>query len=63
MYVRVNRGEVIAIAETYKVLVDVYFVSEGQITQPRTVVVGQVVTERNGPLFSEGKGKVVPVLN
>jgi hypothetical protein len=46
--------EIIAVSEIYKEPASVYFVCEGQICQPRTVTVGQVVTERNvhvSPLF------------
>jgi hypothetical protein len=32
-----------------------YFVSEGQITQLLTVIVGQAVTKRNGSLLVSGK--------
>lgn len=35
--------------------VDVYFVSEDQITLPSTVLIGQVVTKINGSLFFSGE--------
>jgi hypothetical protein len=65
----VNGGSVkiIAISEIFKVPVNVYFVFEVQITQPLTVTVGQVVTERNlyllfnGQLDSDHYGAVLPV--
>jgi hypothetical protein len=39
--------KIIAIPDIRKVSVSIYFVSEDQITSPPTVIVGQVVTERN----------------
>lgn len=36
-----------AISEIYKMSVNIYFVSERQITQPSTVAFCQFVTERN----------------
>jgi hypothetical protein len=39
----------------YKVSVSVYFVSEGQITQPSSAIVGQVVSGRNLFLFFTAK--------
>jgi hypothetical protein len=37
----------IVVSEIYKVPVSIYFVPEGQISEPPTVIVDQVVTERN----------------
>jgi hypothetical protein len=42
----------IAVGEICKLSVSVYFVLEDHVTQPLTVVVGQVVTERNMSLFN-----------
>lgn len=39
-----------AVNEMYKAFHSVHFVSDGQITQPLTVV-GEIVTERNVPCF------------
>jgi hypothetical protein len=42
------------ISKYYKVSISVYFASEGQMTQPLAVTVGQIVTERNlSLLFSD----------
>jgi hypothetical protein len=38
-----------------KVSVGVCFVSEGHITHPQTVAVGQVMTERNAALLFNGE--------
>jgi hypothetical protein len=35
------------VSEIYKVPVSIYFVSEGQISETPTIIVDQVVTERN----------------
>jgi hypothetical protein len=37
--------EVIGISAIYNMSVSIYFVSEGQINQPPTVIVGKVVAE------------------
>jgi hypothetical protein len=37
--------EIIAVSEIYEVSVSVYFGSEGHITRPSTVTVGQFVTK------------------
>jgi hypothetical protein len=45
--------EIICISEIYQLSLNVYFVSGGQITQPPTVILGEVVTNGNvSPLFS-----------
>jgi hypothetical protein len=45
---------VIATSEIYNVSVSIYLVSEIQIIEPQTVIVGQVVTERNALLLLTG---------
>jgi hypothetical protein len=50
-----GNSEIASINEIYEVSVDVYIVSEDQITQPSTVIIGQVVTKRNGCLFFSGE--------
>jgi hypothetical protein len=47
--------EIIAISEICKVSVTVCFVSYGQISQKLTVIVGQVVNERNLSLLFNSK--------
>jgi hypothetical protein len=39
--------DITAISEIYKMSVNIYFVSERQITQPSTVAICQLVIERN----------------
>jgi hypothetical protein len=38
--------EIIPITKIYEVSVNIYFLYECQITEPSTIIVGQVVTER-----------------
>jgi hypothetical protein len=46
--------EIIAITEICTVSVSVYFVYEGEITQPPTVTVGQVAIEKKVSLLING---------
>jgi hypothetical protein len=43
--------EIIATSDIFKVSASIYFVSQGKISQPFTVIVGQVVTERNAAVM------------
>jgi hypothetical protein len=47
--------KIIAVPDIHKMAVSINFVSEGQITPPPTVIVGQVVTERNICLLFSGE--------
>jgi uncharacterized protein (UPF0248 family) len=47
--------EIVSISEIYKVSVIVYFVTEGQITQPPAVRVCQIVSKRNTILLFGGE--------
>jgi hypothetical protein len=38
--------EIIAITEIYKMIVSVYFVTEGKIARTTTAILGQVVTKK-----------------
>jgi hypothetical protein len=46
--------EITAINEIHEMSPSVYFVSEGQVTEPPTVISGQVVSEINGFLLFSG---------
>jgi hypothetical protein len=46
--------EIIAISGIYKVFVGVYFASEGQITEPLTVMVQDVAVTKMSLLFNDG---------
>jgi hypothetical protein len=59
--------KIIAISKICEVSVTVYFISESQVTQPLTVIISQVVNERNvchsfnGELDSDHYGAMLPV--